>query len=339
MTRESARKWLIVVVALPLLSALAGLPAVAWGPYTQAVIADRAAEALGTPNGTEGPDFINTAVVAKGWEYTDRAYVKLDPAFTHTMAKFGSAATCLPQVLAWGSTQAAEKTGDEIFFIMAAHPYDRWLLELMVDASLMNSTSEQGTGDILETLGVACRPGLLAGTSKLYCGTRSPAAPFSAQHALQRAEMQALAMIAEQVVITDEHFQANAKTVAPVSRFEGAVSASVSAAIDYIAFGILEQPDVAGEIGSDIDDYPAVLLSKAGSVLCAYGDAVFDLTVVDGVARYKIDIVTGRCNEILRNHLKDVAAGENEHPALRQLAQMLLDAMTPEIGARSFIDS
>lgn len=140
-------------MTLPLLSALAGLPAMAWGPYSQAVIADRAAEALGTPKGTSGPDFINSAVVAKGWEYTNRAYVKLDPDFTRIQAKFGGDAANLPQILAWGSTQAAEMAGDEVFFFKADHPYDRWLLELMVDANLMHGSGEPGAGDILETLG------------------------------------------------------------------------------------------------------------------------------------------------------------------------------------------
>lgn len=146
-------------------------------------------------------------------------------------------------------------------------------------------------------------------------------------------------MLTEQVIMADEHFQDNANTVAPASWFEGAVSASVAAAAEYIAFGILEQPEASGEIGNDIADVPTQLLAKAASVLTANGDAVIDLTVTDGVARYKIDLVTGRCNEILRNFLSDVAAGEDEQPTVRQLARMLLDAMSPEFGARSFIDS
>jgi len=329
MTRKIETKHLFLVATLFLITALASLPVAAWGPYAQAVIAEGAAEALGSPKGTGTPDFVDTVVTPKGFEYTDRAYVKLDPAFTMTMNKLGGSGPGLTQVLAWGTAQVSEATGDRGLFDSAESPWERWLLELMVDASLMHGAWEPDYSHILRSQGVACRTALLAGTTKVYCQNRKGKAPFSSIYACQRAELRALAMLADQVIIADEQFQANSFRLAPPYLYSEALNDSVAAAVSFIVFGHGE-PNPGGIVPRSISDAPLQLMGKLGSILIANDDAFVGFTETDGVARFSIGILTERCNSIARTFLQDTADNVDEDPTMRLLAEMLVAAMSPD---------
>ena len=64
MIRNLEKNSLFLVAVLILIIALASVPAAAWGPYAQAVIAEESAAALGQPKGTGTPVFLNTAVTS-----------------------------------------------------------------------------------------------------------------------------------------------------------------------------------------------------------------------------------------------------------------------------------
>jgi hypothetical protein len=342
MTRNIENNHFFLVSALFLITVLASVPAAAWGPYAQAVIAEESAATLGQPKGTGGPVYLDTSVAPKAFEYSDRAYVKLDPAFTVAMDKLGGRGVTLPQILAWGTAQVSEASGDRALFGAAPSPWERWLLELMVDANLMHGRWEPDYSHILGGQGVSCRTELLAGASKLYCQGRKLSAPFSRAHALQRAEMQAFAMLSEQVIIADPHFQANAARVVPPRIYQPALDESVAAATAYLAFGHGgggQTADAGGGHSFPVYDAPLILLSKLGNILVTTNDAAISCTEVDGVTSFRFSIVTSRCNTIARDFLEDTADNPNEVLTIRSLARMLLDAMQPDFQARTFIDN
>ena len=340
MTRNIDISQVVLLVALLLITTMVSLPAAAWGPNAQAVIAEESAMAVGQPKGTGSPEFVSTTVMAKAFEYTDRAYVKLDPMFTVTMGKFGGSGTTLPQILAWGTAQVSEASGDRALFNSAPSPWERWLLELMVDANLMNGSWEPDYSHITGAQGVSCRTELLAGTSKVYCQGRKFSAPFSPAHALARAELRALGMIAEQVVIADPDFQVNAARAVPPRVYRPALDASVAAVASYLAFGHGGGGQNADEAHSfPVWDAPLTLMGKLGNILVASGDAVLERTDIDGVTSFRIAIITNRCNSIARDFLEFTANNPDEDPTIRQLARMLLDAMQPDFQVRPYIDN
>lgn len=327
MKRNSKWNWLVTLTAIAIFSMFSTGNVQAWGPLCQTAIAQAAQHADGMPQITGTRNFVLESSMPKVFEYTDQSYANLSYDFTEVMADNVQGMTDFCQVLAWGSAQTAEKTGDALFLqVISANTLDRWVNELLCD-SLLYSIESPFLGTAVAE--VAVMPKLVSDATVEYTDTFGGEAIGGAD-AVLAAHFQAHVLIGEQAILDSVIFQNNAKALINGNDWTIAMNKSVENVVDYVISSTQPQTG-ANWLVSDASHWGTQLLGKIGSLLVATGDAAIANQHSMGVYSYRVDLLTDRVNEITLNYLYNVRRNMGENLTMRQLAGRLYDLMTEDV--------
>lgn len=316
--------WLVTLTAIAIFSFFSTGTVQAWGPLAQSAIAQAASEVDGMPPITANRNFVIEATMPKVFEYTDHAYAKLSYDFTDIMADNVHGMTDYCQMLAWGASQSAEKTGDAVFFHrISANSFERWVNELFSEALLFAIDSPYYNTARSE---VAVQPKLVSDTSIEYTDAFGGDS-IRGLETVEAAYFQAVTLIGELAIIDNENFQANAKRNLNTSLWMVAMASSVDSAAEFAMESTQAQTSNNWFV-ANANDYGARLLNKIGSILLATGDAAVSGNHQTGVYYYRSQLVSPRVNEITLSFLHDTAFDLDEDPIMRHLAVTLYDLMT-----------
>jgi hypothetical protein len=316
--------WLVTLTAIVIFSFFSTGTVQAWGPLAQSAIAQAASDADGMPPITANRNFVIEATMPKVFEYTDHAYAKLSYDFTDIMADNVHGMTDYCQMLSWGASQSAEKTGDFVFFHrISVNTFERWVNELFSDALLFAIDSPYYNTARSE---VAVMPKLVSDTSVEYTDAFGGDS-IRGLETVGAAYYQSFVLIGEMAVINNENFQANAKRNLNTAQWMMAMGSSVDSAVEFVIDSTQAQTSNNWFV-SNANDYGARLLHKIGSILVATGDAAVSGHHQVGVYYYRSQLVSPRVNEITLDFLYGVSRDLDEDPIMRHLAVTLYDLMT-----------
>jgi hypothetical protein len=333
MKRNSKWNWLMALTAVAILSFFAAGNSYAWGPLAQSAIAQVVQRADGMPPATASRNFVIETTMPKVFEYTSQSYANLSYDYTDVMIDNLHGMNDYCQALAWGVSQTAEKTGDNVFFHRnSPNAYARWLNELLCEALLTSIESPyQGTG-LAE---VAVMAKLVSDTSADYTAIFGGDS-FSGQEAILAASLQANVLVGELAVVDSPIFQGNAKRIIDVNNWVIAMDKSVADAVEY-AVNSTQAASVGNWMVGDASDYGAQLLGRIGSLLVATGDASIAAQHNQGLYSYRVSLNTDRVNEITVQYLFNISRDLDEHPILRHMASSLHNLMTEDTLDFSFV--
>ncbi len=332
MKNKSKWNWLVVLTAVAIFSIFSTGNSIAWGPLAQSAIAQVVQDADGLPPAALSRNFVIETTMPKAFEFTNLAYAKESYDYTEIMADHLQGMTQYCQLLAWGASQTAEKTGDNQFFIPNSRDtYERWVNELLCDA-LLYCVDSPYYGTAVAT--VAVMPKLVSDSAveytAIYGGT-----PFSGQEAILSASFQAHVLIGELAIVDSDIFQGNARRLINTNDWLLAMDNSVENAVEFVINSTQAASGSNWFVGN-ASEYGAQLLGKIGSLLVATGDASIVNQNNLGVYSYRAALNTDRVNGITIEYLYNVSRNLNEHPIMRRMAHHLHSLMTEDLPDFSY---
>ena len=262
----------------------------------------------------------------KAFEFTDQSYAKESYDFTDIMSDHLQGMTDYCQVLAWGASQTAEKTGDRLFFQPTSRDtYERWVNELLCDALLFCVESPYHGTAVAE---VAVMPKLVSDSSIEYAVSYgSNDQIISGIDVILAAHFQAHVLVGEMAVVGSPIFQDNARRLINTRDWNIAMDRSVENAVEYV-INSTQAASGSNWVVGDASDYGSQLLGRLGNLLVATGDASIANQSHLGVYSYRVGLNSDQVTVITVQFLHDVARNLGEHPVTRNMARSLYDLMT-----------
>jgi hypothetical protein len=327
MKRNNKLNWLVVLSVVAIFSFFSTGSVQAWGPLAQSAIAQAVQDADGVPPATASRNFVIETTMPKAFEFTDQSYAKMSYDFTDIMSDHMQGYTDYCQVLAWGASQTAEKTGDHLFFQPTCRDtYERWVKELLCDALLFCVESPYYGTAVAE---VAVMPKLMGDSSGEYVAVFGGDA-ISGSDAILAAHFQAHVLVGEMALVESPVFQDNAKRLINTGNWTIAMDRSVENAVEYVINSTQAASSSNWMVG-DASDFGSQLLGKLGSLLVATGNASIANQSHLGVYSYRVGLNTDQVNEITVGFLYAVARNLGEHPVMRNMARSLYNLMTEDV--------
>lgn len=329
----SKLNWMVALTAVAIFSFFATGNAYAWGPLAQSSIAQAAQNADGMPPATDNRNFVMETTMPKVFEYTGQSYATVSYDYTDIMGDNLHGINDFCQMLAWGSAQTAEKTGDNLFFHQISQTsYDRWINELLSDALLFCIESPyHGTA----RAEVAVSPKLVSDTTTLYTAIYG-GEYIGGRDTILAAYNQALVLVGELAIIDSPVFQQNARTMLDTSDWVIAMDKSVVNVVEYAVNSTQAQSSGNWVVGEG-SEYGSRLLSKLGALLVATADAQIAPRNNMGIYSYRVCLNSARVNEITMTYLYSLARNLHEHPIIRQLARSLYDLMDEDTFGSGYV--
>lgn len=332
MKNKSKWNWLVVLTAVAIFSIFSTGSTMAWGPLAQSAIAQAVQDADGVPPAALSRNFVIETTMPKVFEFTDLSYAKESYDYTDIMSDHLSGMTDYCQLLAWGASQTAEKTGDNQFFIPNSRDtYERWVNELLCDA-LLYCVDSPYAGTAVAT--VAVMPKLVSDSSAEYTAIYGGTS-FSGQETILRAHFEAHVLIGELALVDSTIFQGNALRLIDKNAWVLAMDNSVESAVEFV-INSTQAASGSGWFVGNASEYGAQLLGKIGSLLVATGDASIVNLNQQGVYSYRARLNTDQVNGITIEYLYNVSRNLNEHPIMRRMAHHLHSLMTEDLPDFSY---
>ncbi len=326
MKRNNKLNWLVVLSVVAIFSFFSTGSVQAWGPLAQSAIAQAVQDADGVPPATASRNFVIETTMPKAFEFTDQSYAKESYDFTDIMSDHQQGMTDYCQVLAWGASQTAEKTGDHLFFQPTSRDtYERWVNELLCDALLFCVESPYHGTAVAE---VAVMPKLVSDSSIEYAVSYgSNDQIFSGMDVILAAHFHAHVLVGEMAVVGSPIFQDNARRLINTRDWNIAMDRSVENAVEYVINSTQAASGSNWMVG-DASDYGSQLLGRLGNLLVATGDASIANQSHLGVYSYRVGLNSDQVTVITVQFLHDVARNLGEHPVTRNMARSLYNLMT-----------
>ena len=326
MKRNNKLNWLVVLSVVAIFSFFSTGSVQAWGPLAQSAIAQAVQDADGVPPATASRNFVIETTMPKAFEFTDLAYAKESYDFTDIMSDHLQGMTDYCQVLAWGASQTAEKTGDRLFFQPTSRDTcERWVNELLCDALLFCVESPYHGTAVAE---VAVMPKLVSDSSIEYAiSYGSNDQIISGMEVILAAHFQAHVLVGEMAVVGSPVFQDNARRLINTGDWTIAMDRSVENAVEYVINSTQAASGSNWMVG-DASDYGSQLLGRLGNLLVATGDASIANQSHLGVYSYRVGLNSDQVTVITVQFLHDVARNLGEHPVTRNMARSLYNLMT-----------
>jgi len=342
MNKSVNLRWLLVGAAILICSLAGNWPALAWGPYAQQVIVFESGEPYADPHITRDPGggptaapdvphFIHQAAMPKAWEYLEgKEYAKTSEAYAQIVTKLAKRGGNDDQAQALRASQIADIIGDNMAFGSQTRTcHERWFYELLVDAVLHSGNFD--TNFSLKRIRISSRPKLTAKASIAFVKI-DKGDPISESAALAMTYDQALAMLGERVLVSNEQFQDNALHNTTPGLWIPALRTAADEVAKRLAGNVRNPKPVTVPMINQMERRGFEILKELGGIVAGSGTGCLKTSNEQGLVTHEI-IVTDKpsAEKVVIDYLKDKVYRMKTEPITRTLCLDLLRLLTKEL--------